>query len=563
MNRFFTLLLAASCLTAVGQECAGDIYPPIFTGELAIPEGVDEDSYEINEITLTYAFVDLFLSSETINFLDIENPEMFMPIYEDNCTDSLDLNWQQCSMSGGCVGVTCRQYFFSDSNGNQTDIFEVFVTLHDNESPYIIQGPSDLTLDCSNSLYYQEALDWFESGGGILAGDSVATFLEGSVFEYDGLDVSAQYDLSAFLAGEPATIEVGWRVADQCGNVGSATSLLILECGSNVEGCMDEIACNYNPSATEEDASCLYLDDCFVCGGDNSSCMGCLDSQACNYNDTIGIISHPESCDYSCCPGPGCCLDGQHWDWDLNGCVITNPSDSNFDGCVQLNDLLDLLSAYGDCGAEESPWQCGDPLEYQGYDYETVQIGEQCWFAENSRYFPEIFPFSFSPNCNDALAYVTGYDGYDENAASEFVQGGSNVLYNAFAVADWNLCPSGWHVTTDGDWVELEVAIGMSSTEANSTGYRGTDEAVKLASTNWFGTDEFGFTMMSSAWRDLNGGEYGENGVGAAHFWTSTPSDEGSSWYRYISAQSGVQGQILRFPSANNAHGYSVRCIKD
>ena len=23
------------------------------------------------------------------------------------------------------------------------------------------------------------------------------------------------------------------------------------------------------------------------------------------------------------------------------------------------------------------------PLEYQGYDYETVQIGEQCWFAEN------------------------------------------------------------------------------------------------------------------------------------------------------------------------------------
>ena len=31
------------------------------------------------------------------------------------------------------------------------------------------------------------------------------------------------------------------------------------------------------------------------------------------------------------------------------------------------------------------PWACGDPFEYQGYDYETVQIGEQCWFAENLR----------------------------------------------------------------------------------------------------------------------------------------------------------------------------------
>ena len=65
--------------------------------------------------------------------------------------------------------------------------------------------------------------------------------------------------------------------------------------------------------------------------------------------------------------------------------VVANPADINLDGCVQLNDLLDLLSAYGDCGAEESAWQCGDPLEYQGYDYATVQIGEQCWFAENLR----------------------------------------------------------------------------------------------------------------------------------------------------------------------------------
>lgn len=78
--------------------------------------------------------------------------------------------------------------------------------------------------------------------------------------------------------------------------------------------------------------------------------FGCMDDQACNYSPDA--TESDDSCDYSCCPGPGCCLDGQHWDWELNGCVITNPSDANFDGCVQLEDLLDLLSVYGSCGDE-------------------------------------------------------------------------------------------------------------------------------------------------------------------------------------------------------------------
>ena len=66
----------------------------------------------------------------------------------------------------------------------------------------------------------------------------------------------------------------------------------------------------------------------------------CADPFACNYGSAPAIIAE---CDYTCCPGPGCCGEGMFWDWNLEECVITNPSDSNFDGCVQLNDLLDLL----------------------------------------------------------------------------------------------------------------------------------------------------------------------------------------------------------------------------
>ena len=32
-------------------------------------------------------------------------------------------------------------------------------------------------------------------------------------------------------------------------------------------GCTDPEACNYNPTVTEDDGSCLYIDECGVCGG--------------------------------------------------------------------------------------------------------------------------------------------------------------------------------------------------------------------------------------------------------------------------------------------------------
>ena len=79
---------------------------------------------------------------------------------------------------------------------------------------------------------------------------------------------------------------------------------------------------------------------------------GCMDEYACNYQAEVSCDDG--SCEYSCCPGPGCCHEGTTWDSAIQQCVVANPADINLDGCVQLNDLLDLLSAYGDCGDEES-----------------------------------------------------------------------------------------------------------------------------------------------------------------------------------------------------------------
>ena len=305
-------------------------------------------------------------------------------------------------------------------------------------------------------------------------------------------------------------------------------------------------------------------DEC--CWGDNLGGLdfaliqiegGCTDSTACNFNFDAELDDG--SCHFLC----QYCKEGTVWDEVVQGCIVANPSDSNFDGCVQLNDLLDLLSAYGDCGAEESPWQCGDPLEHYGYDYETVQIGEQCWFAENCRYLPSVG----TTNYTGGTAVVYDYNGYDEDEAmstDEYMTYG--VLYKHSAVESWDLCPQGWHIPSDIDWMGLETSLGMADNELDQFGFRGTGVGYELkSSTQWNGNNESGFNALAAGYQSfyLYGSVfYGSTeGLGSdAYYWTTdVGSSSGTALYRHLSSAS---TQIER-GADNVGFNYSVRCIKD
>ena len=258
------------------------------------------------------------------------------------------------------------------------------------------------------------------------------------------------------------------------------------------------------------------------------------------------------------------------WDEEIQGCISANTADINNDGCVQLNDLLDLLSAYGDCGAEETPWLCGDPLEYQGYDYETVQIGEQCWFAENLRYLPEVAPVELGSE-DDGLphSYVYGYEGYSPaTAALTSNYSTFGALYNHHAVESWMLCPSGWHVPSDDEFVNLSNSLGgflVAGGKMKSSGELEEGSGYWIAP-NSGASNSSGFNALPAGERFSTGG--GDN-VGWAglneqtRFWTSSvpdnaPDDEGlfrSLWYasEALSQQNGYPKSV----------GMSIRCIKD
>ena len=258
---------------------------------------------------------------------------------------------------------------------------------------------------------------------------------------------------------------------------------------------------------------------------------GCTYSFANNYSSTATVD------DGTCVFGSGLCGEGTMWNSELELCEITNPTDSNFDGCTGLNDLLNLLSMFGDCTESNS---CGNPVNYQGYDYSTVQIGEQCWFAENCRYLPAVVPSSVSSNILP-FSYVYGYEGYAVAAAKATANYETyGVLYNRPAVMVEGICPSGWHIPSDGEWQTMVISLGMSEADAASEGWRGSPVGDYMKSTSGWngggnGSNSSGFTGLPGGYRNPGGNDYSGQFV----YWWSASEYGSYSWIRGLHYNAG------------------------
>ena len=214
-------------------------------------------------------------------------------------------------------------------------------------------------------------------------------------------------------------------------------------CVYDILGCTNPAACNYNDEATLNDGSCTYLDECGVCGGEgipygacdcagniidecgvcggDGACQGCIDELACNYdpeatmddgscitegcNDETACNYDPaDSCAVTCvypefgynCEGiVTLCGEGTAWNEATQQCEVIMPGDFNHDLCVTLTDLLGFLRSYNQCAVlEELPGvvldengnlvmydQCGDGT-YWNADSESCDIvmpGDSDW----------------------------------------------------------------------------------------------------------------------------------------------------------------------------------------
>ncbi|MGB1076265.1 MAG: fibrobacter succinogenes major paralogous domain-containing protein [Flavobacteriales bacterium] len=137
-------------------------------------------------------------------------------------------------------------------------------------------------------------------------------------------------------------------------------------------------------------------------------------------------------------------------------------------------------------------------------------------------------------------------------------------LYNWYAVDDSRgLCPSGWHVPTDGEWMTLEMELGMSESEANSIGYRGTDQGTQMKSSSsdtpsWNGSNTSGFSALPGGLRSSSNGYFFNEGSFGC-WWSASPYVTSYAWSRTLRS---VNDNVYRL-YGNLRNGFSVRCVRD
>jgi uncharacterized protein (TIGR02145 family) len=198
--------------------------------------------------------------------------------------------------------------------------------------------------------------------------------------------------------------------------------------------------------------------------------------------------------------------------------------------------------------------------DQEGNVYKTIVIGTQEWMAENLNTGIYRNGDAIATNLDDATwsSTTSGAWAYYGNDASNACPYGK--LYNWYTCVDARgLCPTGWHVPSDGEWTVLTNYLGG---EAIAGGKMKTTGTIEAATGLWYSpnteaTNSSGFSGAPSGDRYNDGIFYNVGNV--AYWWSSSEIDPSLSWGRGLNV---LSESISRFEDYIVA-GFSVRCLRD
>lgn len=206
--------------------------------------------------------------------------------------------------------------------------------------------------------------------------------------------------------------------------------------------------------------------------------------------------------------------------------------------------LLLLLSCEKDQGARIT--------DIDGNEYDTVRISTQVWMKENLRTtrLNDGIEIPLVPDATEwGLLKTPGYCWYGNNEAF-FTLNHYGALYNYYAVNTGKLCPKGWHVPTNSDWLELAAYVGWDS----GGGKLREEGTVNWANPNSSATNETGFSALPGGYRNAYYKDYNKFRYNA-YFWKANSND--------TFLLNNYDSNVTSSPTMTHTNGASVRCIMD
>ncbi len=327
------------------------------------------------------------------------------------------------------------------------------------------------------------------------------------------------------------------------------------------------------------------------CETDICDIITCLNGGICVNGDCdcpegfTGIYCETDMCDTITCLNGGTCVNG---DCDCP---------EGFTGIYCETDMCDIITCLnggvcsnGICNCPEGfvgiycQTVCDsiliDPRD--GQSYPTVQIGGMCWMAKNLNIgtminsahhdnlgldldeIIDICEGDIHPHNSSNNGIIEKYC-YDNDSTHCETYGGfyqwDEMMAYSTTPGTQGICPPGWHVPTDDEWKQLEMALGMSQAAADSTKWRGTDQGDQLKNL-WYchggincGTSNF--NALVGGYRSLSGRFFfrGHDSL----FWSSSESSGCLAWARDLLSNF---SQTYRY-SYGKFGGRSCRCVKD
>jgi uncharacterized protein (TIGR02145 family) len=193
--------------------------------------------------------------------------------------------------------------------------------------------------------------------------------------------------------------------------------------------------------------------------------------------------------------------------------------------------ILDLTSSILNCGSPITDIR-------DNKVYQTVQIGSQCWMAEDLNYGIEI-PVTQDQRDNCIPEKYHNPASSIQHPASVY-QWDELMLYDE-TPGDQGFCPPAWHIPSENDWNTLfayYINNGFAGSPLKYSGYSGFNALLS------------GARHINKSW-DFQGF--------ATFFWSSTQQSPTKAWAH---GMNDLDPSVSIYP-ASRANAFSVRCLHD